>query len=581
MAKKTAGGSREKRSEKERYEQLRASLLNERASFEPSWRELGDFLMPRRMRFQVSDKNKGDRRNQNIIDSTPRFSARTLQSGLHAGLTSPARPWLRLTTPDENLAEYPTVKAWLHEVTQRMLAIFLKSNLYNALPTLYGDMSVFATAAMAVLEDSKDMMRAYSYPIGSYAIGLDARGVASTFLRDYSPTVRQVVEDFGVVPGTTDIDWRNISRSVKDRWDRGDYESAVEVTWLVLPNIDYNPKATLDPRRAKPFRSCHFERGRESDVFLRLGGFREFPVLVPRWDVTAEDVYGTDCPGVTAIGDVKSLQIMHRRSAKAIDKALDPPLQGPTSLRTQKTSLLPGDITYLNEGREGQGLRPIHEVQLAGVAAIEQKIRDTQYRIQRAFYEDLFLMMARADSVPGQPVTAREIEERHEEKLLALGPVLERTNDELLDPLIDRTFAMMLDKGTVPPPPDELAGMDLKVEYISLMSQAQKLVGVVGQDRFLQSVTMLAQTFPDVRHKVNVFYAVDTYANMLGVAPKLVLPDDTARQTLDAERQALAEQQRAEQLKHTAGAMRDLGQTSMDDNTALRAIVGGAGSAVS
>ena len=41
-------------------------------------------------------------------------------------------------------------------------------------------------------------------------------------------------------------------------------------------------------------------------------------------------------------------------------------------------------------------------------------------------------------------ITAREIEERHEEKLLMLGPVLERLNDELLRPLIDRTFNIMV-----------------------------------------------------------------------------------------------------------------------------------------
>jgi hypothetical protein len=573
MAKKTSRP--ERRSEKEGYEQLRAALMLERASFEPTWKELGDYLLPRRMRFQVSDKNKGDRRNQNIIDSTPRYAARTLQSGLHAGLTSPARPWLRLTTPDENLAEYAPVKAWLHEVTQRMLSVFLKSNLYNALPTLYGDMGVFGTAAMAVLEDSKDLMRAYSYPIGSYAVGLDQRGVASTFVRDYAPTVRQVVEEFGVIPGTRDIDWSNISRTVKDLWERGDYEMPVEVSWLVLPNVDYDPSKSLDPRRAKPFRSCHFERGREEEAFLRLGGFDTFPVLVPRWDVTGEDTYGTDCPGVTAIGDVKALQIMQKRKAKAVDKALDPPLQGPVSLRTQKTSLLPGDITYLNDQREQGGLRPIHEIRMEGIAAITADIRDTQYRVQRAFYEDLFLMIAQSDQVGSQPVTAREIEERHEEKLLALGPVLERTNDELLDPLVDRVFAMMLDKGIVPAPPEELEGIDLKVEYISLMSQAQKLVGVVGQDRFLQSVTALAQTFPDVRHKVNVFHAVDTYANMLGVPPKLVLTDDEAGQQLQAERQAIAQQQQAEQLRHTAGAVKALGDTSMEGNTALRSVLTG------
>ena len=114
---------------RQKYEQLRAQLLNERTTFDAHWRELGEYLRPRRTRFWTADRNKGDKRNQNIIDSTPVFASRTLQSGLHAGLTSPSRPWMKLTTPDPDLAEHAPVKAWLHLVTRRMLDVFLRSNL--------------------------------------------------------------------------------------------------------------------------------------------------------------------------------------------------------------------------------------------------------------------------------------------------------------------------------------------------------------------------------------------------------------------------------------------------------------------
>ena len=86
-----------------RLEALRSSLWSGRASFDSHWRELGDWMLPRRTRFWSADRNKGDKRNQNIIDSTARFAARTLQSGLHAGLTSPARPWFKLSTHDPAL----------------------------------------------------------------------------------------------------------------------------------------------------------------------------------------------------------------------------------------------------------------------------------------------------------------------------------------------------------------------------------------------------------------------------------------------------------------------------------------------
>jgi hypothetical protein len=179
---------------------------------------------------------------------------------------------------------------------------------------------------------------------------------------------------------------------------------------------------------------------------------------------------------------------MQKKKGQLISKAVDPPLVGPSTLRTQKTSLLAGDITY-NDSRDGMaGLRPIHEVRLEGFQHLTSDMREVQFRIQRAFYEDLFLMIATSDEKLGaQRPTAREIDERHEEKLLALGPVLERTNDELLDPIVDRAFDLMETNGLLPPPPEELHGVKLKVEYISILATAQKLVGVAAQDRFLQS----------------------------------------------------------------------------------------------
>jgi Bacteriophage head to tail connecting protein len=571
---------------RQRALQLWAALKLERWSFDSHWMELGTFLKPRRTRFQTTDKNKGDRRNQNIIDSSPLFALRTLQSGLHAGLTSPARPWVKLTIADADLAEFPSVKRWLHTVTSRMLTIFAKSNLYNALPTLYGDIGGFGTGALGILDDGPDLMRSYCYPLGSYVVGLDDRGVATTFMREYQLTVRQVIQQFGKPEADTSygrgslLDRSKFSRRVLDAWDRGRYEENIEVVWCVQPN-DQHDARKLQAKYRMPWSSYYFEVAQEKDhdCFLRESGFEQFPIMVPRWDVTGEDTYGTDCPGMIALGDTKALQIMHRRKAKAVDKSLDPPLQGPSHLRTERTSLNPGEITYIDDAREKGGLRPIHEVRLEGVEWLVTDIQEYERRINRAFYADLFQMLAMSDGMRGaQPITAEEVRARQEEKLIVLGPVLERTNDELLDPLVDRVFAMMLRAGGIPPPPEELGGMDLKVEYISVLAQAQKLVGIVGQDRYLQSAMTLAQVWPEAKHKVNVFQALDAAAAMLGVNPEVNRTDDEAQASLEAEQQAAASAAQAEQLKTMAQAGQALGNTPMQNGgNALQAVLDGVG----
>lgn len=553
-----------------RYQAIKSALWTERQSgFDAHWRDLGDFLMPRRTRFFTSDRNRGDKRNQHIINSTGRFAARTLASGLHAGLTSPARPWMKLSTHNLELAEQPAVKKWLHTVTARMLTLFATTNLYNVLPLVYMDMGVFATGAMAIVDDTRDLFRCYSYPIGSYALGQDARGLVTTFVREYELTVRQLVTTFGRQPNN-DIDWSPISQSVKDLWEKGNYETPIRLTWIVTPNEDATPRRL--EAKYLPWASCHYEEGHPEQKFLRESGFKTFPIMAPRWDITGEDTYGTDCPGMTALGDVRQLQIMERDKGRAIKKQIDPPLQGPTTLRTQKTSLLPGDITYVDVRDGMQGLRAVHEVNI-NLRDFLQSQGQVEYRIQRAFYEDLFLMLQRSDDSRGaQPLTAREVDERHEEKYLALGPVVERTGDELLDPIVDRVYQMAEANGLLPPAPPVLGGVNLKVEYISILSQAQKLLGVVGQDRMLQSVVTIAQTWPGARHKIDENKAVDLYAEMLGVDPALIRTTEDALQLQKQEADAATQSAQADQTLKVAQAAKAASQSPLTGDSALAAI---------
>lgn len=563
---------------RDRYETLASTLITERTTgFDPHWKELDEYLLPRRTRFWTGDKNRGDKRNQKIINSTGRFAARTLASGLHAGLTSPARPWMKLTTPDPDLAKFAPVKAWLHDVTQRMLVVFAQTNLYNSFPITYGDIGVFGTAAVAVLEDSKDLFRCYNYALGSYAVGLNARGMVSTFVRDYELTVRQVVEEFGVQENGRDIDWSPISSIVKNAWNLGHYQQAVKVRWIITPNQEADPRKFLP--KYLPFASCWWEEGSTEKKFLRESGFRTFPIMCPRWDITEGDSYGTDSPGMTALGDVKQLQIMEKKKAQAIAKMVDPPLVGPTALMTQKTSLLSGDITYVDEGQR-DALRAIHDVNLR-IDHLAQDIGNVEYRIQRAFYEDLFLMLARADANAGaQRPTAREVEERHEEKLIALGPVLERTNDELLDPIVDRVFEMMDKAGIIPPAPEQLQGVNLKVEYISILAQAQKLVGVVGLDRFMQNMLTIAPVIPGILFKVNTNIVADVYGDLLGIDPNILRSDEEADSLAEQAAQAQQAQADAEQAAKIGSAIKSAGTTPMEGDTALtrltQAAAGGA-----
>lgn len=551
---------------------LRAAMLNERSSFISHWKDLANYILVRRAQFQVTDTNRGDRKNQKIVNSTATLASRTLRSGMMSGVTSPARPWFRLSTPDPALAEIGSVKVWLHTVTQGMNTVFLKSNLYNALPILYGDMGTFATGAMLIEEDFEDVVRFYPFPIGSYAIALNDKGKVAVFLREFRLTVRQLIAKFGYPDGKTNIVWDNISHTVKSYYDKAQYDTWIDVTHVIQLNEKYNPDALT----SKQYESIYFETGQagtaevKEEKYLRDRGYSYFPVLAPRWEVTGEDVYGTECPGMSALGDIKALQVSEKRKAQAIEKMVNPPMVGPTSLRSGRPTILPGDITYDDERAGTKGFRAAHEVNIQLKDHLDDIAKNEQ-RIKKAYFEDLFRLLEAMEGV--QPRNELEILERKSEKLMALSPVLEQLNQDLLDPLIDITFNIMVRQGLIPPPPEELSGQDLKVEYISIMHQAQKLAGLAGIERLTRFTAEIAGFDPDIIDKLDTDQVIDEYAEIIGAPPTVVVSDELVAETRQARAEEVAREKQAEQMKNAAGAVKDLGDTSLEGESALGALV--------
>lgn len=566
-------------SKREHMEILRVQLDTERQARIPLYRDLADYILPWVPQFNVTDVKKGDRRSHKIYDTTGTLSHRTLEAGMMGGLSSPARPWFALATEQSDLNEVYGVKSWLERSTKSMLGVFGRSNLYPILSTVYGDLGVFATGAMFIEEDMERVIHCTHLPPGSYMIGSSGKGRVDILFRVFPMTVRQIVEKFGRDEGTGEIDWAPISSRVKNLWMEGQREQWIEVCHVVRPNDEYLPGSTI--AKYQKYESCYYERGSiggggsylekgDEEKYLREDGYDYFPALVPRWKVSGSDVYGSSSPGIEALADIKQLQVGEKKALKAIDKMVDPPMVGPSVLQHSKSSILPGDVTFIDERDGMKGFRPAHEVRFS-VQENEIKQAQVRTRISKAFYEDLFLMMANSDRAQ---ITAREIEERHEEKLLVLGPVLERLNQDLFDPLIDLTFNFMLKQGRLPDDlPEELQGVDLKVDYISIMAQAQKMGGVSKTERFTGFLAQVAPLYPEIVDKVNPDKLAESYGEDLSIDSSIFRSDEDVEKIRgDRARRAQAEQQAAI-AQQGAQAAKVLSETDVEGNNALTGLM--------
>lgn len=525
----------------------KSALWSERSSWLTHWREISENQQPRAGRFVVTDRNKGDKRANKILDNTAVFGARTLAAGLMSGVTSPARPWFRLEIRDKDLMESAAVKTWLHDTAELLRAIFASSNTYRALHTIYEELGLFGTAASVVLPDFENVIHHHPLTVGEYALATNHKGEVDTLCREFQMTVGQMVQQFGR---------ENCSNTVQDLFAKGNYDTWVDVVHMLEPRRERDTRK-LDGKN-KRFASLYMEPGKDqADKYLSESGFDRFPALTPRWVVTGNDVYGTS-PGMECLGDVKQLQHQQLRKGQAIDYQVNPPLQVPTKYKEATKARLPGGVFYVDSMGQGGGVRSAFEVNL-NLQHLGLDIADVRERIRSAYYADLFLMM-QGDTRSG--ITATEVAERHEEKLLMLGPVLERLHNELLSPLIDITFDMAEKAGILPPPPPELEGMDLNVEFISVLAQAQRAVATQGIDRLIGTVGGMAQLKPEVLDKIDFDQVVDDLSNAYGVNPKIILPDNAVA----AMREQRAQAAQAAQAAAAMPAMVDAAKTAGDVN---------------
>ncbi|MCC7304753.1 MAG: phage head-tail adapter protein [Alphaproteobacteria bacterium] len=508
----------EGKSERSKLLNLLAAMKNERSSWDPHWMEIEKFLFPRGGRFQSSDRNRGEKKHNNIYDNTGTRALSILAAGLMSGATNPSRPWFRLVVPDPDLMKSEAVKIWCNKVTQLLLDIFARSNTYRALHSLYEELAAFGTGCSIVTDDFDAVIHNNVLTIGEYSYAADYRNVIDTAAREFEYTVAQMVGRFG---------YENCSQAVQQLYNTGRMTAWVPVVHVIRPRTERDRKAK--DAKNMPFQSCYFEPGRDNgdEKFLRESGFKHFRVLAPRWTVKSNDIYGHSA-GMEALGDIKSLQHEQVRKAEGIDYKTKPPLQVPTKLKGRALDRLPGGVSYYDATGPGAGVRTMFDVNI-DLQHLLLDIQDVRERINKAFYTDVFFAISQFD--PGK-MTATEVSARNQEGLLQLGPVLERLHNELLGPLIDMTFVRVVEargpdgKSILPQPPEELQGMELKIEYSSILAQAQRSINTNATDRWVFSLGEVAKVKPTVLDKFDEDKWAEIHADDLGVNPELIVADE-------------------------------------------------------
>ena len=529
-----------------------AGLKALRQPYDSLFGELADFYSSRRGRFSSGEtRSYQNLTNLRVVNPRGRLALRTLQNGMQTGMTSPARPWFRLAPRDPSLAQDAAVMRHLQGAQKEIGQLMQRSGIYDMLHTGWSHLGLYGVECGLIEDDVERGLYGRELVPGTYWLGTNSYGMVDTLYREFMLDVQQMVHKF-VYRGDprNEPDWDAVSAVVKRDWEKGDHGATHRVHHLIAPRYNRDPRSALP--KDKPIMSVYWQPEQQRRVALD-SGYDVSPISASRWDAEGIEVYGGS-PAMDALPTVKRLQVKERDLAEAERRMNRPAMNAPSEWRNGAFSFDPESVNFVNDPQ--RGAVPAFLVQ-PPIEEMRQQIRELEQDIDDTMYASLFMMIANLDR---RQITAREIDERHEEKMIELGPVLERQHREKLAPLIARCYDKVMDEGKVEPLPEQYAGMDIAVEYISMLAQAQKAMMTGGLERLVAYVGGLAGANPEALDKLDMDASIDEYAEAIG-APAAVL---RSVEEVTALREKRAAQQAQQEQMATMQAGAETARTGAD-----------------
>ncbi len=520
-------------------------LKTGRQNWETHWQEVADYMQPRKADV-TRTRSKGDKRTELIFDSSPIQAVELLAASLHGMLTNPSTPWFSLRYKDEGLDSDDEAKLWLEGVTETMYTAFNRSNFQQEIFELYHDLITFGTAAMFIEEDQNDLLKFSTRHINEIYVTENDKGRIDTVYRKFKITLRAAAQQFG----------NNLSEEARNKVEKDPFDE-IDILHAVYPRQDFNP--TKKDKENMEFESVYVEYKNGNE--LSVGGFVEFPFVVPRYLKASHEIYGRS-PAMTALPDVKMLNEMSKTTIKAAQKQVDPPLLVPDDGFLLPVRTVPGGLNFYRSGTRDR-IEPLNIGANNPLGLNMEEQRRTA--IRNVFYVDQLLLQQ------GPQMTATEVIQRNEEKMRLLGPVLGRLQSELLKPMIDRCFAILLRNNQFAQAPEFLSGQDIEIEYVSPLAKAQKGTELSSITRAIEILGSLANVAP-VFDYINFDALVKHVADLVGVPQKVLKLQsqvNAEREQAAQQQQQMAQMQQLQQVAKAGGDIAPLAKALPDEARAV------------
>ena len=499
----------------------------ERTNFESHWQECLRYIIPRKQDV-ISERSPGDKRGNELFDSTAIRANSMLAGALHSMLTNPTTRFFELIMGDPALDEDEEVKAFLQEAGERMFTMLSNSNFQTEIHEIYLDLGAIGTACLYMADHEQNLIHFSARHMKEIFIAENNEGLVDSVDRCFKWNARQIVQEFGE---------DKVPRFIKECYEKNIQEE-FEILHVVQPAEDY--KSGGSPL---PYKSCYILK--EKEFILSEGGYKVFPYAVPRWTKTSGEVYGRG-PGMDLLPSIKMINSMMETTIKGAQKTIDPPMMVSDNSVIGKVRLTPAGLTLVRPSNEDP-IRPL--ITDARIDFGFQFIDSIKQEIMAGFYVDQFTM------AQGPQKTATEVNQLVEQNFRLMGPVLGRQHFELLRQVVERSFDVMVRNKKLPEAPPQIQGREFNVRYSSFIARVQRMNEGQNIARAIQVAAPILQLSPESAEVINGDRTLKYILDIYGVPQKVQNSNAELEEKREARAQAQAQMAQEQQQQAQADAI--------------------------
>jgi len=511
------------------------TIQTDRRQTEILWRDMSILVDPSRSTEEI--EQRGRDRSLSTYDNTATLASSRLAALMFGNLTNPSLEWMMVQQSggDETRDGFE----WLQTATQFALKVFRspKSGFNSAINEAFSDIATFGTASMFI--SGEDLIRFKALYLEELYFATNHFGEIDTVIRRKLWTADQAAEKFGINNLTDSV--KKIFGSTKRYVDRREY------LHFVMPRIDVEMDNELNIKIPNRFAFASIWIDNQEGKIVRAGGFRSYPYATGRWKVASGETYGTS-PGIEVVDEIRLANSMKKTVIISASKAANLPLVVNDDSVIGSVRVLPGGITYISPGNDIKGL-PVGDPNISDV-----QLERIQNSIGEAYFNDL-------DRLPDNDrMTATEVLQRRQDRLIALAPFVTRVQEELLGPIIERTLKLGIEMGDLEEPPPELSGGNVEIEYISPLAISQRSSRIQAFQIWVNAMLPLLQIDQSMVASIKTENVPAFLADGLNVPFELVRDAQEVAQK-KGEMEQLAQLQQAAQL---GGQLADTAKTAAE-----------------